>query len=210
MAKEKPRARRLTSKTVPRLLKAARRNKLVSVLRIIATVAVLTYICLLGASYVFVSGGLAYDMLGGADDHFLWHSIRSLGLPGLNKPGPLLVERVDIAHALWNAVFIFCTVVLLCLLPLLCILVGLILTPLGLVTANWEVFGTGLLIGLLGTPLFVIIALLTPLFLWFGLLIQPCTPAYALAWLVVGLPFMLLGAFVGSAPTATVIVIVKQ
>ena len=139
----------------------------------------------------------------------VWKHIKSLDLPGLRDPGPIRVDCVGVGHALRNVVFMLCTAALLALLPLLCVVVGILAAVIGLFTTNWDACGCGVPLVVM-TPLAVIAAVLMIVVLWFALLFQPCTPAYAVLWLVgFGLPFAALGAAGGTAPTVTVIVIVK-
>jgi uncharacterized membrane protein YiaA len=177
---------------------------------IFACLPILAYVLLLGASHVYISGGTANSMIGNVDANPVWQGIRSLHLPGLTHPGPIHVKRVDAIHVIRNAIFMLCTAALFALLPAFCLLIGIIATLIGLFSANWEMFGSGLLIGILLTPLSALVSVLGVVALWLGLLFQPCTPAYAILWIIVGLPLAALGALGGAAPSYQVIVIVKQ
>ena len=184
-------------------------KKAIYILGILVCLPILVYVLLLGASHVYVSGGPGKALLGSGPGNPVWESTKRLDLPGLRSPGPILVEQVHAGHAIRNSLFVFCTGALLALLPLLCLVFGIIATVFGLFTANWDMFGGGLLMAVIMTPLAVIAAVLGLLAFWLSLLFMPCTPAYVVLWLVVGLPFAALGAVGGTAPAWTVIVIVK-
>jgi hypothetical protein len=70
----------------------------------------------------------------------------------------------------------------------------------GLVTARWDyVFA-----GAVGVVVCMVLPLVLPfaaLGLWIGLLLQPSTPAYVAVWILLGLPFLVLGMGGGEAPT---------
>ena len=121
---------------------------------------------------------------------------------------PYIVERVGARHAIRNAVFMFCTMGLLTLVPVMLLVAGILATIYGLFTAKWDTFGLGLLIAVLMAPLTVIGAVFYLFVFWLSLLFMPCTPAYVCLWLVAGIPFSIVGAISGAAPTATVIVII--
>lgn len=184
-------------------------KKAICILGILACLPILVYVLLLGASHVYVSGGLGEHYFLGKDANPVWEGMKRLDLPGLKNPGPIRVEQVGAGHAIRNSLFMLCTAALAAVLPLLCFVVGIPATVFGLLTADWDIFGGGLLMAVIAPPLAVMAAVVGLLVAWLSLLVMPCTPAYIVLWLVVGLPFTALGALGGAAPTVTVIVIVK-
>jgi len=192
----------LANQDAPRISKL---KKAAAILGVFACLPILVYLLLLGASHVYVSGGLADDFMNSATGSPLWSKIQALDLPGLRDPGALHVDRVDAGHAIRNSLFMVSTAALLTLLPLLCLVVGVLLTVYGLFTAQWDAFGGGLLMAILLSPLTVILAILLLFAFWLSLLFQPCTPGHAILWLFIGLPFAALGGSGGAAPTVLVI-----
>lgn len=184
-------------------------KKSLLIIGVLLCIPILAYLLLLGSSQVYVSGGFASDMFANVQGNPVWEAIVAADVSWFPKPGPIHVEQVGAVHALRNTLFILCTAALFALLPLICLVFGTIATVYGLFTANWDSFGGGLLCAVLMTPLSILGAVLGIFALWLGLLIQPCTPGYVILWIVLGLPFMALGAVGGAAPAATVIVIVK-
>jgi hypothetical protein len=90
----------------------------------------------------------------------------------------------------------------------LSIILGIIATIYGLFTANWDFLGGGILIIII-FPLLATLAVIVGSFaMWLGLLFQPCTPAYAIIWFILGIPFAIIGASIGLAPTYTGVVTV--
>ncbi len=177
---------------------------------VLLCIPILAYLLLLGSSKVYVSGGFASDMFVNVSNNPVWDTIEMADVFWFPKPGPFQVERVGAVHALRNALFILCTAALFALLPLICLVVDAIATIYGLFTANWECFGGGLLLAVLMTPLSILAVVLGIFAMWFSLLFQPCTPGYVIIWIILGIPFTLLGTIGGAAPAATVIVIVKS
>jgi hypothetical protein len=76
-------------------------------LLLLAAVAILGYLSLLGASDVHVSGGLAGKDNPLLRDNIIWNQIRGLrqSCPWLPEPTVTQVERVDVFDALRNALF---------------------------------------------------------------------------------------------------------
>ena len=173
------------------------------------SIPLLVCLFLLGSSNVYVSGGLAADFF---EDNTnpIWQALQAVDSRWLPRPGVISVQYVGVLHMARNALFIFCTAGLLALLPILSLVIGVCLTLYGLFTASWDMFGIGLLMTFIMTPLAIIVVVLGTFVLWLVLLIQPGTPAYIILWILVGLPFAALGAVGGAAPTITVIVIVKE
>lgn len=182
--------------------------KTIRVLGILVCLPILVYGLLLSVSHVYISGDVAMELFVGDLPYPVWESFESLNLPGLGNPGPIIVERVHAGHAIRNSLFVLGNAALLVLLPLLCLVGGVLATLYGLFGTDWAAFVAGLLMVLLA-PLLVIVAVLGLLGFWVGLLIMPSTPAYVVLWLIVGLPFTALGAFVGSAPTRMIIIIIE-
>jgi len=178
------------------------------VLLFFASVAILGYLSLLGASDVHVSGGLAGNGNPLLRDNIIWHQIRDLrqSCPWLPEPTVTQVQRVDVFDALRNALFIFCVSALSVLLALVVAIAGVFKAISGLFTGRWGEFGLGTLVAVL-SPLFAIGFLLVALFMWFSLLFQPCTPAYALLWLTLGFACFGAGAPAAAYPPYMIIII---
>ncbi|MBT6053353.1 MAG: hypothetical protein HOI47_31730 [Candidatus Scalindua sp.] len=181
-------------------------KKSLLIIGVLLCIPILAYLLLLGSSKVYVSGGFASDMFANVSSNPVWGTIENANVSWLPKPGPIHVERVGAVHALRNTLFILCTAALFALLPLICLVFGVIMLIGGLFTANWDYFLGGALCAVLMTPLSILGAVLGIFALWLGLLIQPCTPGYVILWIILGLPFMALGAVGGAAPTVIVIV----
>lgn len=179
------------------------------ILGILACLPIFIYLLLLGASHVYISGGAIEEFFSLTDINPVWQEIESLNLPGLSNPGPIRVERVGVLHAIRNAIFIFCTDALIALVPPAALLLGIFLILAGLFEANWSLLIFGIFFGIVITLLSPIVVVFLPIVLWLVLLFQSCTPAYVLLWLVIGLPFALLGFGAGAAPSVTIIKIVN-
>ncbi len=185
------------------------KSKLLRLLGVIILIPILTYLFLLGASSVYVSGDLASDFFSDVSLNPIWSVINKINSPWLPKPSYTHIQQVSMVHFARNALFIFCTGGLLGVFPICSFIAGLLFLPFGLFTANWEIFGSGLITTFILTPLSIIAILLGLAIAWLVLLIQPCTPAYMILWLIVGTPLAALGTIGGATPAVTVIVIVK-
>jgi len=182
------------------------------VLVYLVVIAALIYLCLLGASHVYISGSGFNSFGESLVSCPLWDAYRyleSFDVPGLSGYGPIWVERLEAVHALRNALFLMSGAAIAALLPVACFLLGIFYALQGLFTANWGNFLGGALAATIGIPISAFVAVLMILLAWMMMLFQPCTPMYALICVVVGLPFIALGAFGGATPSVVVIVFVK-
>jgi hypothetical protein len=178
---------------------------------LVAAVGLCGYLLLLGASHAYVSGGLgawAGDIFNGSLGSEVWDKAQALGLPGLSDRGPIWVEKVDISHLGRNGAYLASTAALATLLPVACVVVGIMGIGYGLFSADWYTFGMSVAALFVLAPLSFFIVLLLAAFTWLSLLIQPCTPGYAMAWFILGIPFIAIGAGLGAAPTAGAVIIV--
>lgn len=170
----------------------------------------LSYISLIGASQVYISGGMGNTLI----DYPIWDIHKFLlkyDLPLLDSFGPIRVEKVTVNHALRNAFFLGGAAVLISFGPVILFLGGIIMSIVGLTHTDWGGFLAGTLGAILGVPLSIIIGVLILLFAWVSLLFMPCTPGHAFTWLFVGIPFTALGFLIGGGSTAyTTIIIIRR
>jgi hypothetical protein len=180
------------------------------VLLAISCVPILAYLMLLGASNVHVSGGLAGGPQNLIEHNFIWNQIlqTSKSLAWLPQPRVTHVQTVGVLDAFRNITYIFCVSGLTASFLVLLFLAGLVKAVIGIVTASWASFGIGILTAIL-SPIFAVGVFLVAFLQWISLLFQPCTPGYAIVWILFGLPFFALGAPAGAAPEILAIVIVK-
>ena len=105
--------------------------------------------------------------------------------------GPVVDQRARLGavDALVNGLNLALTTALLIVGIVAMVLVVFGLFVYSIVTADWGLLGTSLLL----TIVLPFLLLLPPV-VWLVLLFQPCTPAYALTWLIIGLPMIGAGA----------------
>jgi hypothetical protein len=180
---------------------------------LLASIFLVFYLVLLGTSRVYVSGSIALSLFDPRENP-IWNNpllkkAQSLNLPGLEEPGPIVVNKVEANHAIRNGAFIFCTAASIALLPIFLIILGFILIVIGIFSGDWNAAGLGLLVAIVMVPLSVLVVALFILGSWLALLFQPCTPAYALLWIFLGIPLIPLGAAFGAAPPTTIIIIIN-
>lgn len=177
----------------------------------ISSIPFLGYLLLLGASSARVSGGLAVGPQNLIENNFVWSQLDQARrtLPRLPRPNVTRVDRLEASDAFRNLVYIFCVSGLTAIFLVVFFIGALVKTVIGLVTGDWGGFGIGVVAAVL-TPVFAVGFALFSLFIWISLLFQPCTPGYAVAWIVLGLPVFMAGVPVGAAPLITVVVIVRS
>jgi len=173
---------------------------------LLVSVTLIVYLGLLGASHVYISGGLATSV--GSDMLPIWdvyNNVQIRKLPGLNDFGPIFVNKVTASHAIRNALFIFCFSAIAALAPLFLAILALFGIFSGVFMAKWDSFIVGILAAIM-TPLSVFLIVLVILGTYFALLFQPSTPAYTAIWIIPGL----LGAMGGTATSYNIIIIRAQ
>lgn len=178
------------------------------VIIILLVIPILFYLCCLGAGGVYVSGKAPVGFIGD-EAGVIWRNIKSLNLPGLHDPGMIYIDKVDWYHAIRNAIFMFSLLVLIGLMPIVFFVAGVIYAIIGLFTGNWSNIFAALLAMVL-VPLIIIGAGLVFLLVWILLLFQPCTPAYALIWLIISPPFIAMGFLVIAVIASPLAPVVKS
>lgn len=184
-------------------------------LLVLLCLPLLLYLVVLGVSRVYVSDDITHRhmstiLVEPTPEHPIATRIEQLGLPGLNDMGPVRVPRVEVEHAFRNVAFVLCAGFLFGLLPILILLFGIGVLVYGLVSGDWEKFGLGALIAFIAAPVSVIAVVFGIIGIWGLLLLQPCSPGYAVLWTIVGLPIMALGFCGGASSSMSVIVIIKR
>ncbi|WP_157817752.1 hypothetical protein [Candidatus Thiodictyon syntrophicum] len=178
---------------------------------VLSAFALLVYLIVLGGSHVYVSGGLS-SILEDTDGFPLWDFYKEVitwNLPGISDFGPIRVEQTDGTHAFRNVFFIFSVFAMGVLVPIVVAILAVVALFSGIFTANWSHLISGVLAAIL-VPLSVIILVVALVFTYFALLFQPCTPAYVVLWLTLGLVAAALGPAAAAAPAMIVVIIIPK
>lgn len=185
--------------------------KLIKIVLALSAIPLLGYLLLLGASNAHVSGGLATGPRNLIENNFVWSQIQQArkSVGWLPQPRVTHVDRLDAWDAFRNLAYIFSVSGLTGIFLVVFFVAAIVKAVIGLFTADWGSFALGLVAAVL-TPLFVVGFVLFAIFVWISLLFQPCTPVYAVLWIILGLPLFVAGAPAGASPLITVIVIVRN
>lgn len=175
-----------------------RMKVVLKVLGIIILLPIAVFACLSGSSQVYLARGSTFSHE--IETNPVWEIMRNTDVRYVPEPGIMYVEKATLKHVFRNGVFLLCTLCLIGLGIPLVFIFGIVLIIYGLFTAKWSEFGFGILFLAVGPFVLGLGIVLGGLGLWFGLLIQDCTPAYALTWIVFGGMFGLVGGLLGVFP----------
>ncbi len=191
-------------------------SKIFKVIIVLIIWVIANYLFLIGASHVYVSGGLAEKAFDKNDHPLLplnearnksisilrFNEIKNKLIPEFSVSR---VKELNIIHAIRNLIFILSTAGIFVSISIVGFIAGIIGIIYGPISSSWEIFLGGIGLIILSPLACAILAGMGSLIMWLALLVQPCTPGYFLIMAIAGIPSLLTGLGSGGSPAITII-----